>query len=355
MTAGPRALRGAAAGLAAAALFGLSAPLGKWLVGEVHAVLLAGLLYGGAALGFWALRAARGPTRDEAPLRRGDLPAVLGLALLGGAVGPVLMLVGLARVSGLAGALLLNLEAPLTILVAGAFFGEHVGRRVALAATCVVAGATLLGLRPGEAAADPLGAGAIALACAAWAVDNNLTQRLATKDPFAIVRVKATVGAAANLSIAGLLGLPWPAWKLVVVALSIGLASYGVSVLLDAYALRLVGAAREAAYFATAPFLGALVAFAVFRERPELVDLAALAAMLVGVALLLRERHAHRHVHEPMEHEHGHVHDEHHRHAHAPGTPPGEPHVHVHQHDRLDHEHEHVPDIHHRHPHRRCS
>src|SRR5690606_23292153 len=65
---------GALAGLGAAALFGLSAPLGKRLVGEIDPQLLAGLLYGGAALGFWAVRLVRGAPTDEAPLTRKDVP-----------------------------------------------------------------------------------------------------------------------------------------------------------------------------------------------------------------------------------------------------------------------------------------
>lgn len=344
-------LKGAAAGIGAAALFGLSAPIGKRLVEGADAQLLAGLLYSGAAFGFWLARAVRTAPRNEAPLRRADIPAVAGVALLGGVIAPVLMLIGLSRVSAVAGSLLLNLEAPATILIAGVVFREHVGRRVALAAACIVGGAAILGFRPGDIALDPVGVAAIALACIAWGVDNNLTQRLTQKDPFAIVRVKATAAAVANVGIASARGVAWPSWGTVGVALLVGFASYGVSVLLDAYALRLVGAAREAAYFATAPFVGAIAAVALFGERLGVVDLAAMAAMVAGVVLLVREKHGHTHQHEPLEHEHGHVHDEHHQHVHGPDDPPGEPHVHAHRHEPLVHEHPHAPDLHHRHRH----
>ena len=39
--------------------------------------------------------------------------------------------------------------------------------------------------------AAPLGALALAGACVAWAIDNNLTQRLSLRDPVAIVQMKA--------------------------------------------------------------------------------------------------------------------------------------------------------------------
>lgn len=347
----PASRLGALAGLAAAALFGLSAPIGKRLVGDIDPELLAGLLYGGAAAGFWIVRIIRGAPADEAPLTRKELPAVAAVALLGGAVAPVLLLIGLARVSGVAGSLLLNLEAVATIALAGLVFGEHVGRRVLAAGALIVAGAALLGLRPGQVAVDPLGVVAIGLACVAWGVDNNLTQRLSAKDPFAIVRIKATSAAAANVAIALVRGVTWPTPSLLATALVVGFLAYGVSVLLDAYALRLVGAAREAAYFATGPFFGALAAWLLLRERLAAADLGAMAAMVAGVALLLRERHDHVHDHEAMDHEHVHVHDEHHQHEHPPGMAVKEPHSHAHRHEALTHQHPHAPDLHHRHRH----
>jgi len=142
-----------------------------------------------------------------------------------------------------------------------------------------------------------------------------------------------------------------PSGSYIASALVLGSASYGVSVVLDAYALRLVGAAREAAYFATAPFVGALASVAWLGDALRWHELLAMAVMALGVALLLRERHSHMHAHEAIEHVHAHVHDEHHRHEHAPGDPVGEPHSHIHRHAPLVHDHPHLPDVHHRHSH----
>jgi drug/metabolite transporter (DMT)-like permease len=343
--------RGAVLGLLAAASFGVSAPLAKLLLGSVSPTLLAGLLYTGAALALWSLRVVR-PATHEVKLRRSDLPRMAAVVAFGGIAAPVLMLHGLSRVSAFSGSLLLNLEAPFTMLLAVLLFGEHLGRRAALSAVAILIGAALLELEPGALRADTTGMLALAAACGCWALDNNLTQRLSLRDPFAVVRVKATASGLVNT----LLGLIWldvplPTAGVLGAALALGSVSYGASVVLDAYALRHLGAAREAAYFATAPFLGALLSFALFERAPSTLDGLALASMLLGVVLLLGERHAHRHVHAPMQHEHLHTHDEHHQHAHAPGDPAGEPHAHWHHHTRLEHAHEHAPDLHHRHSH----
>ena len=343
--------RGAALGLVAAALFGVSAPIAKLLLGGITPVLLAGLLYLGAAMGLWTHRAFAAPSK-EAPLERADAVRLGGVVLAGGVVAPVLMLLGLGRVTALTGSLLLNLEAPFTVLLAVILFREHLGRYAGVAIALIVGGAVVLKLEPGSLGADTVGVLLLAGACACWAIDNNLTQRLSLKDPFAIVRIKTLVAGLANTGLglvvtAGAL----PPWRFVLGALVLGSLSYGVSVVLDAFALRLIGAAREAAYVATAPFVGAIAAMVLLGDTLRWHDGLAILVMALGVAFLLRERHGHEHGHAQLEHEHLHEHDEHHQHDHRPDDPKGEPHSHFHRHAPVVHDHPHVPDAHHRHRH----
>jgi drug/metabolite transporter (DMT)-like permease len=348
-------LRGAAFGLAAAALFGLSAPLAKLLLPGTGQLAMAGLLYLGGGLGLLIAgrllrRPAGGPGgRREAALRAGDAGLLLLIIVAGGIVGPALMLIGLGRVSGVVGSLLLNLEAPFTMLLAVAAFREHLAGRALAGSALIVAGAALLGYRPGTLHADPVGVAAIAGACLCWALDNNLTQRLSVRDPVAIVRVKALGAGAASLALAALAGQAFPAPGVAASALIVGFFGYGVSIVLDVYALRLLGAAREAAFFATAPFVGAVAAVPLLGDPVRAADVFAGAVMAAGAATMLRERHSHVHAHEALEHDHLHVHDAHHRHEHE--GPVVEPHAHWHRHAPLTHDHPHVPDLHHRHRH----
>jgi drug/metabolite transporter (DMT)-like permease len=345
---------GAACGITAAALFGLSAPFSKILLPGGEPLVLAGLLYAGAAITLSLARVVRGrrSSGSEPRLRKSDVPLLLVVTLTGGVLGPVLMLVGLQRVSGVAGSLLLNLEAPFTMIVAVLFFGEHMGTRGTRAAALIVGGGLALAWSAGGLSADALGTIALAGACASWAVDNNLTQRLSLRDPVAIVQIKASGAAAGNLLLAAALGdAHVPDVTIVVAALALGALSYGTSILLDVYALRLVGAAREAAYFATAPFFGAVMAVPLLGERIGAQEAIAAALMALGVGLLLRERHEHQHHHLTLVHEHVHAHDEHHQHVHDEQFDPGETHSHRHEHSPLVHSHPHVPDAHHRHEH----
>jgi len=130
---------------------------------------------------------------------------------------------------------------------------------------------------------------------------------------------------------------------------ALGFVSYGLSLALFVVALRHLGTARTGAYFATAPFVGALIAVPLLDESVTASLLAGGALMVAGVWLHLTERHEHGHFHEALAHEHRHVHDDHHQHHH--GGPVTEPHSHWHEHKPMRHKHPHYPDLHHRHGH----
>src|SRR5262245_6599773 len=125
--------KGAALALVSAALFGASTPFAKLLVGQIDPWLLAALLYLGSGIGLTvvlSLREAFGIAPAEAPLRRADLPWLAVIVVCGGVAGPVLLMIGLAQTQAATAALLLNLEAIFTLLIAWTVFRENVDRRI---------------------------------------------------------------------------------------------------------------------------------------------------------------------------------------------------------------------------------
>jgi drug/metabolite transporter (DMT)-like permease len=340
--------------VASAALFGLSTPFAKLLLGAVDPWLLASLLYLGSGLGLLAAQAGRralGLERSEAPLRRTDLPWLAAVVLVGGVAGPVLLMLGLARTDASAAALLLNLEGLATMAIAWLVFHENVDRRLLMGAAAILAGAVALSWPGTGGTGVGWGGLLVAGACLAWGIDNNLTRKLSAADPVQVAAAKGLVAGVVNLALALGQGALPPGIGVALGAMAVGFFGYGVSLVLFVLALRHLGTARTGAYFSTAPFVGAIAAVPLLGEPVTLPLLLAGGLMAWGVWLHLTEQHEHWHEHEPMEHEHAHVHDAHHRHAHGPGNPPGEPHSHLHHHERLRHKHPHYPDLHHRHAH----
>lgn len=337
--------------LASATLFGASTPFAKLLVGAIDPQMLASLMYLGAGAGLafvHLVRAGLGIAPPEAPLRRGDLPWLGAVVLFGGVLGPLLLMLGLARTSAASGSLLLNLEGLATMGIAWVVFRENVDRRLLLGAAAILAGAVVLAWH-GDGVRLDSGGLLIAAACLAWGIDNNLTRKLSSADPVQIAMIKGLAAGAANLAFALMRHTAAPPAGLAGAAALIGFLGVGVSLVLFVLALRHLGSARTGAYFSFAPFIGAVIALGVLHE-PATSQLGLAAAfMAVGLWLHLAERHDHEHLHDAMAHEHAHVHDEHHQHAHD--EPWSEPHSHWHSHAPMRHKHVHYPDLHHRHDH----
>lgn len=352
MTLSPRWNRrsaGVMAALGAAALFGASVPFAKLLLGALSPWLLAGLLYLGAGIGLSLMRLTRPGTAVR--LEPGEWRWLAGAVVAGGVVAPVLLMYGLSVLPASGAALLLNAETVFTALLAWFVFRENFDRRVVLGMVAIVVGALVLAW-PGEARFGALWpALAVLGAGLGWALDNNLTRKVALTDATWIAAWKGWAAGAVNLGIAALVVDRWPPVASVAAAVVLGWACYGLSLVLFVVALRHLGTARTSAYFSVAPFVGALIALPLLGEAPTVRLLCAGALMALGVWLHLTERHRHHHIHEVLEHEHAHVHDLHHQHSHEVPVAMGVRHTHRHRHVALAHQHAHFPDAHHRHGH----
>lgn len=344
---------GIACALLGAALFGASTPIAKLLVGEIGPLMLAGLLYAGSGLGLglWlVLRRWVRPATDRPRLAAADYGWLAGAVVSGGVIGPVFLMLGLSAASASTVSLLLNLEGVFTALLAWFVFKENFDRRVLLGMFLIVCGGLVLS-RPSGGITSSLPALAVAAACLCWAIDNNLTRKISAGDSVQIAGIKGLAAGAVNLGASAAFGAARPAVDSVLAAAAVGFLGYGVSLALFVVALRLLGAARTGAYFATAPFIGAAASFALLGEIPDAFFWLAAVLIAAGVALHLSEHHRHLHHHEALAHEHPHTHDEHHRHEHDFAWDGTEPHSHPHAHVPVSHSHEHYPDIHHRHGH----
>ncbi|MBC7291215.1 MAG: DMT family transporter, partial [Actinotalea sp.] len=301
--------------------------------------------YLGAALAVLPSTVAHRP--DPWALRRG-VGRLAVAVVVGGAIGPVLLALGLQHASAANASLLLNLELVFTVVLAAVVFREHIGRRVA-AGTVLVALAGVIVAGPGATDGLRLGALLIAAACVCWAIDNSVTAALDELAPAHITFAKGLLAGSAN-TVIGLAAAPVPPAQVVAAALVIGALGYGLSITLWVAGARDLGAARAQVVFASAPFLGVLVAWGALAEPVEPPTLVALAVAVVGVALVIRSDHGHEHQHPPTRHDHEHVHDDgHHDHVHEDGFTGR--HQHPHDHVLVRHSHPHVPDLHHRHEH----
>jgi drug/metabolite transporter (DMT)-like permease len=338
---------GAGLALLSASLFGFSTPFVRRFGEHVGPFATAALLYSGAAVASISRKRAD----SEAPMRRRDVPRVVCVALCGALIAPVCLAWGLARTSAMLGSLLLASEAVFTVCLARLLFHEQVGKRVAWALGLIGMGATLLVKSAGaQSSTAAVGSLAVVLASLAWAGDNALTRPLADLDPRQVVIAKSALGGAFAFALALAAQEPFPGARSIVGLLVTGGLGYGTSLRLYLQAQRRIGAGRTASIFASAPFIGAVAAYASGDGSANWTTLAA--GMLVGLGIYLHvtERHGHDHFHVAADHEHAHRHDDgHHGHTHEP--PVAGEHSHPHTHSAQRHAHMHGPDMHHQHTH----
>lgn len=334
--------------LVAAALFGAATPASKRLLADLTPFQLSGLLYLGAALAV-APAALRGGLVRALPRDRSNALRLLGIAFVGGLLGPVLLLVGLREASATSVSLWLNLELAATAVLGALAFGDHLGARGWLGCAGVAAASGVLAF--GEGAAGLAAGALVAAACLCWGLDNQWTALLDGLSPEASTLWKGLAAGGVNLALGVVLG----AWRADVwtaaAALAVGALAYGVSIALSIRAAQRLGATRMQVVFATAPFFGLALSATFLGEPLGTLVLGATALLLGSIALVLADRHGHPHAHAPLAHVHPHHHDDgHHDHPHG-GEPASVWHSHWHEHAARTHAHRHWPDLHHRHPH----
>src|SRR6476659_6851633 len=188
------------AALGGGILFRNSTPSAKLVLGQADPWLVAGLLYLGSGTGLWIYRLVT--RHPRAALQPGEFKWLAAAIGAGGILGPILLMYGLSRMSASGASLLLNAESVFTALLAWFVFRENFDRRIAAGMLLIVLGAIAIAW-PQETVTDAaIPALAVLGACLAWAVDNNLTRKVALADATFIAMSKGLVAGVVNVTLA---------------------------------------------------------------------------------------------------------------------------------------------------------
>jgi len=275
----------------AAALYALNSPLSKILLDFMQPTLMAGFLYLGAGIGMGAvalIRKMKGNNSSEEGLTRAELPYTLAMIVLDIAA-PIFLLLGLSCTTAANASLLNNFEIVATALIALAIFKEKISKRLWMGIIFVTASCALLSFEDITSLDFSLGSLFILLACVCWGVENNCTRKLSAKDPMEIVILKGIFSGLGSIAIGLCVGERVTVPGSVFAVLCVGFVAYGLSIFFYVHAQRLLGAARTSAYYAVAPFIGALLSLVIFRDMPPYTYFLALALMMIGAWLCAKD------------------------------------------------------------------
>ena len=331
----------------AAALYALSAPVGKVLLDHAGAAMMAAFLYLGAGLGL-ALWGRIVPDREASPITRQDLPYILGMILLDIAA-PSLLMLGLQRTGAANASLLNNFEIVATSLIAWLLFREKLSRRLSFAIVLVTFASIVLGYEGSESLRFGAGSALVLAAACCWGLENNCTRMLSRCSSVQITTIKGIFSGLGSLIVAFCAGESLPGLRWIPAILLLGFVAYGLSINFYIKAQKELGAAKTSAWYSIAPFLGVVFGIVLLGERPDgrfflglgLMVLATLLMVFDTISLQHTHEHAHTHCHE---HRHG---DQLHTHEHTQLPA----HTHVHGADETTHDPQHPVIENHDHPH----
>lgn len=309
--------------LAAGLFYAVNVPCSKLLLGHVAPTCMAGLLYIGAGLGVGTMYLFQRPQEPASErLRRADWPYAVGMVALD-IVAPILLMLGVNLGTSANASLLGNFEIVATTLIALLLFREPVSKRLWAAIALITVASAILSFGGEGSLRFSTGSLLVLGATACWGLENNCTRSISEHSTHQIVTIKGLCSGAGAMLVSHVVGEPLPGARWIVPALLLGFVAYGLSIFTYIRAQRVLGAARTSAYYAVAPFIGALLSFLLLRERLSASYGIALAIMAAGTALIVRDtllhRHAHPHAH-VLAHTHGgvtHTHTVIHTHDHA--------------------------------------
>ena len=123
------------------------------------------------------------------------------------------------------------------------------------------------------------------LACCCWGLENNCTRKLSSNDPARIVIIKGFGSGTGSVIVALISKEQLTLSPYILFAAILGFFAYGLSIYTYIYAQRYIGAAKTSAFYALAPFAGAVISIVLFPKIPSLLFISAFILMAAGAFL----------------------------------------------------------------------
>ena len=275
--------------IAAAVFYALNVPCSKLLLGKIGPTFMAAFLYLGAGIGVGAMYLAHykhEPSSER--LEKKDMPYTVGMVLLD-IIAPILLMIGVNIGSASNASLLGNFEIVATTTIALFIFKEKVTGKLRAAIGLITISSIILSFGGEGSFSFSLGSLFVIGATACWGLENNCTRSISEKSTYQIVTIKGFGSGTGSLIVALVIGEKFPELKYILPAIVLGFVAYGLSIFTYIRAQKDLGAAKTSAYYAIAPFIGALLSFVFLRESLTSAYPVALTVMIIGTVFVISD------------------------------------------------------------------
>ncbi|CEA13047.1 DMT family transporter [Methanobacterium formicicum] len=287
-----------------AILFGVWYSLDKILLGYLHPLVLAAMVYTLASMLLLLIRISplNSPllevmhcqSKVETHITGKNYVTLFLTAICGAVMAPALYLSGLDQITAVNAALLCNVEILFIIILGVLFLKETVKAKDILGFAFLLLGAVFLSTNnlQGISFQQNLGGSILViLACFFWSMDTTLTKFLSNKrDLFLLTGIKCGVGGLILVIMSLFMGLSFNLpLNAVPLLLFVSLGCMSSSMLLIYIAIREIGSTRTGSIFSTSSLFGAIVAFLILGEPLGIFQLFFGLLMFAGILILYKE------------------------------------------------------------------
>ena len=273
--------------IAAAVFYALNVPCSKLLLDKVAPTFMAAFLYLGAGTGVGIMYLFHHKHEASAErLEKKDMPYTVGMVLLD-ILAPILLMLGVKLGTSANASLLGNFEIVATTIIALLIFKEKVSRKLWIAIGLITLSSIILSFGGEGSFSFSIGSLLVLGATACWGLENNCTRSISDKSTYQIVTIKGFGSGTGSIIVAMILGESLPELRYILPAVLLGFVAYGLSIFTYIRAQNTLGAAKTSAFYAVAPFIGALLSFVLLHEALTAAYIIALFIMIVGTVLVV--------------------------------------------------------------------
>ena len=268
-------------------LYALSIPISKiFVLHNISPIVLGGFTYLGAGIGLLLFN-AKNSFRFKNPLTKKEMPYTIAMVILDIFAITFLML-GLKRVNSSTTSLLSNVEIVSTSLIAFIIFNEKISKKMWSAIILIIFASLILSLNDFNIQFN-IGSFLVLLSFIFWGIENNCTKMISSKNTTEITIIKGLSSGIISLIIAHFFKFNFPDIKTILLILTMGFISYGVSVSLYIYSQNKLGAAKTASYFSFVPYFGVILSIIFLMEIPDIKFYIAFLIMLFAGILISKD------------------------------------------------------------------
>ncbi len=275
--------------IAAAVFYALNVPCSKLLLGRIAPTYMAAFLYLGAGVGVGIMYLFHHKHETQAErLEKKDMPYTIGMVLLD-IIAPILLMLGVKLGTSANASLLGNFEIVATTLIAMLIFKEKVSRKLWAAIGLITLSSMILSFSSEGSFTFSFGSLLVLGATACWGFENNCTRSISDKSTYQIVTIKGFGSGTGSLIVAVIIGEKLPDLRFILPAVVLGFVAYGLSIFTYIRAQKTLGAAKTSAFYAIAPFIGAMLSFIFLRESLTITYIIAFVIMVLGTVFVVSD------------------------------------------------------------------